>query len=183
VAAPPDNVFVVLGTLRLGARSGYEVKRWIENSARHFWNISPVQVYPALRRLEDEGWVRGRDDPTGARPRRTYAVTPAGERALHEWLTAPDELTFELRDRGLLKLFFADALEPDEVLAHMRAMRRRAVEGLERFERDIEPASAREAARFPNVTARFGTEFFAFMVDWCDRLERELAGAEHATAP
>ena len=25
-----DHVFVVLGTLHLGARSGYEVKRWIE---------------------------------------------------------------------------------------------------------------------------------------------------------
>ena len=57
---PSDHVFVVLGTLHLGARSGYEVKRWIERSARFFWAISPVQVYPALKWLEAEGWVTGR---------------------------------------------------------------------------------------------------------------------------
>ena len=93
---------------------------------------------------------------------------------MRDWLRAPDELTFELRDRGLLKLFFADALEPDEVREHVRAMRRRAAGELERFQREIVPASAREEARFPRVTAQFGLEFCEFLVDWCDRLEREL---------
>lgn len=176
MASPSDNVYVVLGTLRLGATSGYEVKRWIERSARFFWNISPVQVYPALKWLEDQGYVKGRDDPRGARARRTFKVTAAGERALRAWLRAPDDLTFELRDRGLLKLFFADALEPAEARAHVRAMRARAAGELERFRSEIEPAAARADAAFPRVTARFGAEFLAFMVEWCDRLERELDG-------
>ena len=169
-----DNMYVVLGTLRLGATSGYEVKRWIERSARFFWNISPVQVYPALKQLEEQGYVKGRDDPRGARARRSFRVTAAGERALRAWLRAPDELTFELRDRGLLKLFFADVLEPDEAREHVRAMRRRAAEDLARFQRDIVPVAAREQAVFPRVTAQFGLELCAFMVDWCDRFEREL---------
>src|SRR3954454_13991061 len=171
-----DSVYVVLGTLRLGATSGYEVKRWIERSARFFWNISPVQVYPALKWLEAQRWVKGRDDPRGARARRSYTVTAAGERALREWLRAPDELTFELRDRGLLKLFFADVLEPEEAREHVRAMRARAARDLEHMRREIVPAAAREDAAFPRITAEFGAEFLAFMVEWCDRLERELDG-------
>ena len=173
---PSDHVFVVLGTLHLGARSGYEVKRWIERSARFFWAISPVQVYPALKWLEAEGWVTGRSEPTGGRARRVFRVTAAGERALREWLRRPDELTLELRDRGLLKLFFADALEPAEALALVRAMRARAEAGLERFEEEIVPASAHVDARFPQVTARYALEFHAWMADWCARLEEELAG-------
>jgi len=182
-SAPSDNVFVVLGTLHLGARSGYEVKRWIERSARFFWTISPVQVYPALKWLEEQGYVKGRSDPTGGRARRTYRVTAAGERALRDWLRAPSELTFELRDRGMLKLFFSDALEPDEAIEHVRAMRRRAADQLQRFEAEIEPASVRvelrDGTHFPHITARFAMEFYAWVVDWCDRLEAELVSGLH----
>jgi DNA-binding PadR family transcriptional regulator len=177
-SAASDNVFVVLGTLRLGAKSGYEVRRWIERSASFFWTISPVHIYPALRWLEEHGYVKGRDDPAGARARRTYRVTAAGERALRDWLREPAELTFELRDRGLLKLFFSDALEPNEAREHVRAMRRRAEDGLGRFEAEIEPASVRaeqrEGVRFPHITATFAVEFYTWVIDWCDRLEREL---------
>src|SRR3954447_5020578 len=154
MAQPSDSAFVVLGTLRLGASSGYEVKRWIERSARFFWNISPVQVYPALKWLEEQGYVKGRENPNGARARRTFKVTAAGERALRDWLRTPGELTFEMRDRGMLKLFFADVLEPEEAREHVRAMRARAAAELERFERDILPAADREPATFPALTAR-----------------------------
>ena len=169
----------MLGTLHLGATSGYEVRRWIERSARFFWSISPVQVYPALAWLEERGHVKGRDDPAGGRARRRYAVTAAGRGALREWLRAPDELTFELRDRGLLKLFFADALEPEEAREHVRAMRARAEGELERFRGEIEPASIREelrGSRFPHVTARFAVEYLEWTIGWCERVESELAG-------
>ena len=134
-----------------------------------------MQVYPALKWLEAEGWVTGREEATGAPSAPRLPRDPAGDRALREWLRRPDELTFELRDRGLLKLFFADALEPEETLALVRAMRARAEEGRARFEDEIEPASARLEARFPNVTARYALEFNAWVADWCARLEAELA--------
>ena len=45
-------------------------------------------------------------------PRRVYSLTKAGRRALDAWLEEPDE-AYEVRDEGLLKLFFGD-LMPDE---------------------------------------------------------------------
>lgn len=183
-SAASDNVYVVLGTIRLGARSGYEIRRWIERSASFFWTISPAHIYPALHRLEAEGYIKGRDSPSGARARRTYKITAAGERALHDWLRSPAELTFELRDRGLLKLFFADVLDPDEAIAHVRTMRLRASDSLAQFESDIEPASAaeeRSGVRFPHITATFAVEFYTWVIDWCRRLETEL-GSERDTA-
>src|SRR5947209_16700841 len=82
----PSPAYVVLGMIRLGARSGYEIKQAVELSIRFFWTISQAQIYPSLERLERAGLVEGRSEPQGKRPRRVFEVTGAGERALREWL-------------------------------------------------------------------------------------------------
>src|SRR3984957_8776046 len=110
----PD--YVVLGMIQLGARSGYEIKQAVELSIRFFWTISQAQIYPALEQLERAGLVSGRSEPRGRRPRRAYEITEAGEQALRDWLTRPEAMPFELRDIGLVKLFFADTLDRDEAL-------------------------------------------------------------------
>jgi len=78
--------YVVLGMVRLGARSGYEIKQLVENSIRFFWTISQAQIYPSLQLLEQAGFVTGRADPQGRRPRRVFDITAAGEAALRDWL-------------------------------------------------------------------------------------------------
>src|SRR5919108_6206301 len=119
--------YVVLGMLGLGARTGYDVRRAVELSARFFWTISPVQIYPELKRLETAGMVEGHDDPRGGRPRRAYQLTDRGHAALEDWLAADEELTYELRDLGMLKLFFADAAPDDaRVAGHLEAMAERS---------------------------------------------------------
>jgi len=47
---PP--AYLMLGMVRLGARSGYAIKRAADASTRFFWPTSLAQVYPALGRLE-----------------------------------------------------------------------------------------------------------------------------------
>src|SRR3954470_9910492 len=106
-----NNAAAVLGMIALGARSGYEIQRAAELSLRFFWALGPPQIYAELRRLEEAGLVRGRDEARGRRARRVYAVTAKGRRALRRWLTAPGSGTLELRDAELLRIFFADALE------------------------------------------------------------------------
>jgi hypothetical protein len=44
---------------------------------------------------------------TGARPRNVYAVTPAGRRALRQWLGEPPAAP-TLEFEGMVKVFFAD---------------------------------------------------------------------------
>src|SRR5512133_4027220 len=100
---------VILGFLSLGPRSGYDIKTVVDRSTRFFWAASYGQIYPELRRLEEEGLVEGEDRPNGGRSRRVYRLTPAGREALHGWLLG-STVTIELRDESLLRLFFADAL-------------------------------------------------------------------------
>jgi DNA-binding PadR family transcriptional regulator len=51
-----------------------------------------------------------------------YSLTAKGNRAVHEWLKEGSEL-FDLRDEGLLKLFFGEILEPDELLTLVKRRR------------------------------------------------------------
>ena len=54
---PPD--YVVLGMVRLGAQSGYDIKKSVRDLIRFFWTISEAQIYPSLDRLERAALVRG----------------------------------------------------------------------------------------------------------------------------
>jgi DNA-binding PadR family transcriptional regulator len=167
--------------LGLGARTGYDVRRAVDLSARFFWTISPVQIYPELKRLETAGMVEGHDDPRGGRPRRAYQLTDRGHAALEDWLAADEELSYELRDLGMLKLFFADAA-PDDigVAVHLEAMAERSKRLADRFRREIEPAAealrVANGQRFPLLTARLGREINEWLADRYARLADELYG-------
>jgi len=171
--------FLVLGMLRLGATSGYAIKKAADVSTRFFWPTSLAQVYPQLAELERAGLVTRRDDAHGARARDAYEVTEAGEDALLEWLRSGRAAPTQFRDEGVLRLFFADALPPDDRLALVRRMRDEARAAETRMRTDIVPmadALARGGTRFPAVVAHMGADAYAYAGGWLERLAAELEG-------
>jgi PadR family transcriptional regulator AphA len=176
IAETSDLAYLVLGMIRLGARSGYEIKRRVEQSIRFFWTISQVQIYPSLGRLEQAGLVTGADDPRGKRRRRVYEVTSAGDAALRQWLRRTEPMPFELRDIGLVRLFFADALTPGEASELLGAVKRRSQERLAAF-RAIEPsadASREKGDVYPILRLHLGIAFHQAIIDVCQDFERRL---------
>jgi PadR family transcriptional regulator, regulatory protein AphA len=171
--------YVVLGMVRIGARTGYDIKQLTAQSIRYFWTISPVQIYPSLIQLEAAGLVSGREEPQGRRPRRVFQITDAGQAALREWLSRPDPLPFELRDLGLVKLFFADALDPDQARQVLRAVAERS-EGRVAELRAVEPtarAAREQGAAYPELTLAIGIAFHQAMADLCRDFEQRYADA------
>lgn len=185
-AALPSTTagFVMLGMLRVGSSSGYEVRRSAELSIRHFWAISPSQIYSELTDLEGKGLIRGKDEPRGVRQRRTYELLPAGERALEGWLRDLEIGNLELRDLGQLKLFLADALDPEHQRDLIEAIRERSREYVSRIEQQVIPAAQKTTARhgmsFPGRVAALHVELHEFLAGWCDRLDAELSPATTA---
>src|SRR6476646_5987389 len=102
---------VILGMVAARPRSGYASKQLVDNSARFFWAASYGQIYPELKRLVDARLITGADASQSARQRTVYKLTAKGRRAARNWI-ATEPQVFELRDEGLLKLFFADSVEP-----------------------------------------------------------------------
>src|SRR4051795_8957092 len=115
---------VILGLLAHQPFSGYDMKQVVDRSTRFFWAASYGQIYPELRRLEREGLVEGEDAPNGSRPRRLYRLTPIGREELDAWLRREGQVTLELRDESLLRIFFADALPRDDALLLLETRRR-----------------------------------------------------------
>jgi PadR family transcriptional regulator AphA len=178
---------VILGLLAFGARTGYDVKRISEYSTRFFWGVSFGQIYPELRRLEQQGLVEAEDDPRGGVKRRAYRLTEAGRERLQGWLTSTEPLLFEYRDEGLLKLFFGDLLEREDALANLRRLRDEHRQDAAFFRGVLEPTAIQQAAEtgleFPLVALRYGIEFVEWMADWADRAEAELSGARSRPSP
>jgi DNA-binding PadR family transcriptional regulator len=174
--------YVVLGMLGLGPKSGYEIKRTVEISIRFFWTISQAQIYPALEHLEASGLVTGRDEPRGRRPRRMYEITDAGRVVLADWLRGPEPMPFELRDIGMVKLFFADALPRDDAMELLGAVRRRSEERVRELHR-IEPearVTAETGELFPLLTLEMGLAFHRAIVDACDAFAARAGSATSA---
>jgi DNA-binding PadR family transcriptional regulator len=162
---------VILGMLALGEpRSGYDIKAIVDRSTRFFWAASYGQIYPELRRLERQGLIEGKDSPTGGRRRRVYRLTAAGRRALIDWLLGR-ELTIELRDESLLRLFFADALPREQALLLLEGRRR----GHEEYLDVLRAIDARpgEDPPFVDLVLRWGLDFNEWGARWCEeQLER-----------
>src|ERR1700747_3883273 len=69
---------VILGMIAFGKRTGYDIKTFVDRTTRYFWAASYGQIYPELKRLEDQGLVRGRPEPSGGRGGPGPAQSRAG---------------------------------------------------------------------------------------------------------
>jgi PadR family transcriptional regulator, regulatory protein AphA len=163
---------VILGMVSFGKHTGYEIKQFVDRTARHFMAASYGQIYPELRRLEEAGLIAGAAQPSGGRARTVYELTGPGRRALEQWLASDAELMYELRDEGMLKLFFSD-FAPARRSAILCAMRDRNDRKLAQLHA-LEP----EAANGPDgarLTLELGISFTEAINAWLDTAQRRLA--------
>ena len=177
---------VVLGMLAARPRSGYEIKQLVDNSARFFWAASYGQIYPELKRLQDAGLIAGADASRGARQRTVYKLTAKGRRAAGEWIAREPEV-FELRDEGLLKLFFAGSIEPARTAEIARERAAHATETaaeLRAVESEIESAGSDEYSPDAGslTVLRYGIEMNEWMAQWFERAADDLERQTRAKA-
>jgi DNA-binding PadR family transcriptional regulator len=175
------SAYLVLGMIRGGADTGYAIKRAVDQSTRFFWATSFAQVYPELARLERDGYIVGKDEPRGKRPRRTYRLTQTGEESLAGWLGGSRVPAFEFRDEGLLRLFFADALSDAEASALVGRLREQAEHADEDFRESVltlATGAPEQGFRFPLIAARLGADYYSWRAKWFAELERELQAAD-----
>jgi DNA-binding PadR family transcriptional regulator len=166
------TAYVILGMIHGAPKSGYEIKAVVDETTRFFWAASYGQIYPELKRLSEAGLVQGVDSPTGGRKRTVYEITADGEEELKAWLRQPPG-SFEMRDEGLLKLFFANALPTEEAVQILRAMRdyRRSVHAQLVA---MESMAAAKPDPYPLIVLRGGIEFTEWFADWCERMEAQV---------
>src|SRR5580658_9966786 len=112
----------LLGMLTMEPMTGYKLRQRIQRTIGNFWSESYGQIYPALKRLEQNGLVHSKSE--GNRGFKVYSITTAGRNHLRGWLE------LEPRHRGarnelLLKMFFGVLAPPGSLREHLRRTRAR----------------------------------------------------------
>ncbi|MFB9907329.1 PadR family transcriptional regulator [Allokutzneria oryzae] len=84
---------LLLATLDGRELHGYAIIEALQLRSGGALDLPTGTVYPALRRLERAGFVRSEWSTVAGRQRRTYTLTPSGERELANERTAWREFT------------------------------------------------------------------------------------------
>lgn len=76
---------LILKTLSLQPMHGLGVSRRMEQLSEGAFEVKPGSLFPALHRLEQEGWIEGSwGESENNRRAKFYELTPAGRRRLGE---------------------------------------------------------------------------------------------------
>ena len=130
----------------------YELKALVAGSVGHFWSFPHTQLYTEPARLAAAGLLR-EEREEGGRRRRRFSITEPGREALEAWLRVPSTEPAELRDLGLLQLFFSGLVGAEEVAALAAEQQRTHREQLAVYEQIEERVAAERAARGPSEAA------------------------------
>lgn len=108
--------FALLGLLNVMPLSGYDIKKWTDNSLQFFWSENYGHIYPLLKDLEKEKLVTKQKVESGKGPsKNVFTITPKGTEVFLEWLKS-SENPQKYRIEILLKLFFSNHLTKDEMI-------------------------------------------------------------------
>jgi PadR family transcriptional regulator AphA len=165
--------YVVLGLLaREGQSTPYDLKRHVAATIGHFWAFPHALLYKEPARLVDLGLVTERREQHGRR-RRLFTITDAGREALRAWLDRPATEPTELRDLGLLQLFFSDLESAPAMLAianQQLALHREQLAAYAAAQYAVTPSDgtpgSRSLEQWRGVTLRLGVLYEHAAVDF-----------------
>ncbi|MEA5455595.1 PadR family transcriptional regulator [Sinomonas sp. JGH33] len=102
----------LLAMLTSQPMTGYDVYKNFQTSVGYVWHAPDSQIYPELRRMEQDGLISGETVPWGKRgTKKRYSITDAGVESFQEWLNTPPEYQRE-RDPVRLRAAYLEWAEP-----------------------------------------------------------------------
>jgi len=121
--------YALLGLLHQQPLSGYDLRKIFASTPIGEFSDSPGAIYPALRRLQERGLVRGVvEESKGLRKRRVFRITPKGLASFKAWQSRPivrDDMMTRRSGQLLLRFAFMDqTFGPERALAFLREFAR-----------------------------------------------------------
>lgn len=166
--------YVILGFLRWGPLTGYELKKMFALSDILYWSGSNNQIYRPLVALHKAGFVTREIEHQEDNPsRKIYTITPAGRTALREWLLDTPDLPY-IKHPLLIQLLWADQLdeaELDQMLSRYEESVQSEILMLrEREARRVLPKQESQAARLWEAAGQRWLAIFENELSWVREL-------------
>jgi PadR family transcriptional regulator, regulatory protein AphA len=179
---------LTLGLLKYGPLSGYDLNKAFQASIQHFWNTEQSQIYRALHKLAELGWVEVETIAQADLPnKKLYRLTDAGRAELQRWLAAPAAVA-PSHEAWLGQIFFGAGLDAGELVTVLRARVAELERILARFTTEVPAGAAAYAETFaaPDdlpfwlLTLEYGIEKLRFDIAWAERAAARLADQDRA---
>jgi DNA-binding PadR family transcriptional regulator len=177
---------VLLVLLSREPNTGYGVGRLLNRECHHLWDARLQQIYGEFAKLQEEGLVKAEAIAMPNRPaKKVYSLTPAGEEALHDWLSKPPAL-HAAKDDLLIQLSCLELIPTGVITRRLEQRRDDSLSEATGLRELIlrtprtDPAQLGRLLTLDAALARAGAE-----VCWCDKalavLSAEAAPASRAT--
>lgn len=167
---------VILGLLCHNDMTGYDIKKMIDNAISFFWKGSFGNIYPALKDMEEKGFITRSDTSVGGREKIAYHITEKGRERLVGWLR-DEQTSNEMRYETLLKLFFGGSQEKQVSLRNIEAFEarvKRDLEMLKGYADNLGKVKDEEDHLYYYLTVSFGIETYEAYLRWCVKAKAML---------
>jgi DNA-binding PadR family transcriptional regulator len=172
--------YALLSALHRGPLTGYDIVRRMRRPIGYYWTARQSQIYPELSRLAEAGLIASTGEPgPGPHQRMTHELTPAGKRALADWLPRRpvprpprDELVLKTYavaaadTAAMREMYRAEAARHEERLVAYRAQHAELVERGGDDPRRVDFGAY--------ATLRLGMRVEEAYRDWCEWLAEQL---------
>jgi PadR family transcriptional regulator AphA len=181
----------ILAFLTYHPMTGYDLKKFFDQSVAHFWSATQSHIYKSLEELENKGWAEAKIIPQEGKPnRKEYQITEEGRSELHRWLTTPLPLE-PVREAALIQIFFSHSSSNEEI-AHLFEARMQEIREQLQILRTVAQAAIDENARQVGVerarllwqmTLDYGIDYYEFELAWHEKALKEVRNLPPLTHP
>lgn len=174
----------ILGLLRYGSMSGYEIDHIFKQSLNYFWNAQTSQIYRELSTLEKNGWIRRQTIEQNGRPDKNICtITKEGKAQFEQWLQSP-AIDMSIRSATLMKVFFMGQQSNEQKTAYFKTLQdqyRHALENLEHAGQSIlrHTDGNEQEARCWQMTLDFGRQYMQLYIRWSQQCIEQLQKEEN----
>ncbi|QOR36268.1 PadR family transcriptional regulator [Clostridium sp. 'deep sea'] len=111
--------YAILGLLNVKPMTGYDIKKYIEQSIGYFWSENYGSIYPTLKKLCEDGLITKKEVNNVSTPNsKIYTITKQGHNTFINWLKKKVD-NEKIRDELSLKLFFGSNLSIEENMSRI----------------------------------------------------------------
>lgn len=167
----------ILGLISQRPLTGYDLRKIFLTTPMGHFSSSPGAIYPALRRIEEAGWIQcGSAEGRTRRQRMVYEITARGRNVLKEHLSQPvteEDVTWHMDDLMMRFAFMDGVVGREKTLRFLRDFAARIdahVADLRRYfesARSILPACGR-------LAMENGIQNYEMNARWARRAIQEL---------